>query len=58
MSARKDRITELREYIARTVEEFVPASDARRVLSDVDELIEMIRASRRAQAVWDGREFS
>lgn len=47
---------ELRDSIAETVEEFVPATDARRVLSDVDELIEIIREFRRAQL--SSKEFS
>jgi hypothetical protein len=54
----KDRVTELRNSIAETVKEFVPTSDARRVMGDVDELVELIRMSRRAQTSWDGREFS
>lgn len=56
----RDHAQELRDSIAETVEEFVPAADARRVLSDVDELVKMIRESQRARSnqSWDGREFS
>lgn len=54
--AKRDHVQELRDSIAETVEAFVPTTDARRVLSDVDELIEMIREFRRAQ--FSSKEFS
>jgi len=47
--AKKDRVQQLRDDIALTVEDFVPATDARRVMADVDELVEMIRATEKGQ---------
>lgn len=55
MSKNKDRARELREAIAVIVEDFVPATDARRVMDDVDELV---RLAGRTYSEWDGRKFS
>lgn len=54
--AKRDRVQELRDSIAEMVVDFVPATDARRVLDDVDELVGTIRELKRAQL--SDREFS
>jgi hypothetical protein len=43
--AKRDRIQELRDSIAETLVDFVPTTDARRLLADLDELVEMARQS-------------
>lgn len=44
--AKHDRVQELRDSIAETLVDFVPATDARRILSDLDELVEMARQAK------------
>jgi len=43
---RKDRVQDLRNSIAEILADFVPATDARRAIADLDELVEMIRQPR------------
>jgi hypothetical protein len=56
VTAKQDRVQQLRNSIAEIVEEFIPASDARRVMSDVDDLVKMIRDLK--QTPHSGVEFS
>lgn len=44
--AKRDHIQELRDSIAETLVDFVPTTDARRILSDLDELVEMARQAK------------
>lgn len=39
----RDRVQGLRDRIAEIVADFVPTTEARRTIADLDELVEMIR---------------
>jgi hypothetical protein len=46
MPKKPDHVQALRDSIAEMLEDFVPATDARRALDDLDELVAMVREAK------------
>lgn len=44
---RRDRVQDLRDSIAEILADFVPTTEARRTIADLDELVEMTRRPKR-----------